>query len=388
MINTKKVLQPPAKIGIIGGGQLGRMLAMAAKRMGYFVAVLDPDVNSPAGQVADKQIASSFSDLQAIRSLAELTDVLTYEFEHIDADVLSEIEVEGYVVYPSSSTLKNIQDKYRQKTLLSEAGLPVPKFCNVKSKEDLIHKIEIFGLPMMLKTCSGGYDGKGNFVIREKSEAEMAYDLFFNHDIMLEEYIDFTKELSIIVARDLDGEVKYYPVAENVHQESILRITRVPADIDDVVEQKIKHIVQKTVEVLNDIGIFCIEMFLDSRGEVYINEIAPRPHNSGHYTIEACVTSQFEQLVRIITGMPLGSTQLFSPCVMVNILGNDKVCGAYAFEGIEKVLAKDKVYLHLYGKSLTSNRRKLGHITVLDECVKKAEERALQALECIKIKAI
>lgn len=389
MMNSKRgVLQPPAKIGIIGGGQLGRMLTMAAKRMGYFVVILDPNVGSPAGQVADKQIVASFSDRQAIRRLAELTDVVTYEFEHIDAEMLYEIESEGYAVYPSATTLRNIQDKYRQKTLLSNAGLPVPAFYRVKNREDLMQKLEDFGLPVMLKTCSGGYDGKGNFVIREKSDVEAAYNALKKNDLMLEKYIEFTKELSIIIARDFSGEIKYYPVVENIHKDNILRITKVPAYIDDVLEVKIKSIAQKILKTLNDVGVFCIEMFLDTRGEIYINEIAPRPHNSGHYTIEACVTSQFEQLIRIITGMPLGSTELLSPCVMVNILGNDTVCGRYTFEGIESVLAKEKVYLHLYGKSSTAKMRKLGHITVLDDCVKKAEEKALQALENIKIRPL
>lgn len=388
VMNNKRVLQPPARIGIIGGGQLGRMLTMAAKRMGYFVVILDPNVGSPAGQVADKQIAASFSDRQAIRRLAELTDVVTYEFEHIDADMLCEIESEGYAVYPSATTLRNIQDKYRQKTLLSNAGLPVPAFYRVKNREDLMQKLEDFGLPVMLKTCSGGYDGKGNFVIREKSDVEAAYNALKKNDLMLEKYIEFTKELSIIIARDFSGEIKYYPVVENIHKDNILRITKVPAYIDDVLEVKIKSIAQKILKTLNDVGVFCIEMFLDTRGDIYINEIAPRPHNSGHYTIEACVTSQFEQLIRIITGMPLGSTELLSPCVMVNILGNDTVCGRYTFEGIENVLAKEKVYLHLYGKSSTANMRKLGHITVLDDCVKKAEEKALQVLENIKIKPL
>lgn len=389
MMNSKRgVLQPPAKIGIIGGGQLGRMLTMAAKRMGYFVAILDPNVGSPAGQVADKQIVASFSDRQAIRRLAELTDVVTYEFEHIDAEMLCEIESEGYAVYPSATTLRNIQDKYRQKTLLSNAGLPVPAFYRVKNREDLMQKLEDFGLPAMLKTCSGGYDGKGNFVIREKSDVEVAYNALRKNDLMLEKYIEFTKELSIIVAGDFSGEIKYYPVVENIHKDNILRMTKVPAYIDDVLEVKIKSIAQKILKTLNDVGVFCIEMFLDTRGEIYINEIAPRPHNSGHYTIEACVTSQFEQLIRIITGMPLGSTELLSPCVMVNILGNDTVCGRYTFEGIESVLAKEKVYLHLYGKSSTAKMRKLGHITVLDDCVKKAEEKALQALENIKIRPL
>jgi 5-(carboxyamino)imidazole ribonucleotide synthase len=389
MINRrKKILQPPAQIGIIGGGQLGRMLTMAAKRMGYHVTILDPTPASPAGQVADNQIIASFSDQNAIRRLAELTDVVTYEFEHIDADILCCLESEGYSVYPSGKTLKKIQDKYKQKSLLKSVGLPVPAFSKVKSKEDIIQKFEEFGNALVLKTCSGGYDGKGNVIIRDKKDIETVYNTLKKNELMAEQFVEFTCELSIIAARGFDGEIVYYPVVENIHKNSILNLTRVPASIDNDIETEIKNIAKKVLEVLEDVGVFCIEMFLNSDGKIYINEIAPRPHNSGHYTIEGCVTSQFEQLIRIITGMPLGPAKLISPCAMVNILGNDMVQGKYTFEGIESVLAEEGCYLHLYGKHSTDELKKIGHITVLDDSLKKAEEKALKALENIKIKPL
>lgn len=385
---NRTILQPPAKIGIVGGGQLGKMMAAEAKRMGYYVAVLDPTPASPASQVVDQQIIAPFSDQQAIRALAEQTDVLTFEFEHIDADILCELESEGYNICPSGSTLKKIKNKYIQKSILSEAGLPVPEFCKVDSIEDIEKKIEEFGMPIMLKACFGGYDGKGNYLIKHRDEVKTAYNLLQKNELMLEKFVDFTSELSIMVARDLQGNIKHYPVVENGHEENILRITRVPANIDQEIIDRIKDITEKTLAVLDDAGVYCIEMFLGKNKEIYINEIAPRPHNSGHYTIEACATSQYEQLIRVITGMPLGSTRLLSPCVMVNILGDYIVHGAYTFTGIEKVLAKEDTYLHLYGKHATTNNKKVGHLTVLNDSVEDAEVIALEALKDIRFRPL
>lgn len=386
--NKKSILQPPAKIGIVGGGQLGKMMAAEAKRMGYYVVVLDPTPASPASQVVDHQIIAPFSDQQAIRKLALQTDVITYEFEHINADILCELEDEGYNVCPSGTTLKKIKNKFIQKSLLAEAGLPVPEFCKVESIVDIEQKIEEFGLPIMLKACLGGYDGKGNYLIKHRNEIETAYHFLQKNELMLEKFVDFTTELSIMVARDRLGNITHYPVVENVHEESILRITRAPARISQEVVEKILAITQQTLEVLDDAGVYCIEMFLDQNDEIYINEIAPRPHNSGHYTIEACVTSQYEQLIRIITGMPLGSTKLLSPCVMVNILGDDTVHGGYTFEGIEHVLANPATYLHLYGKHVTTNMKKVGHITVLHDSVEEAERVASKALAEIRFRPL
>lgn len=275
-------LMPPAKIGIVGGGQLGRMLSYEAKRMGYHVSVLDPTPSCPAGQVSDNQIVASFTDYNAIRKLAESTHVLTYEFEHINADVLCELESEGYKIYPSGRTLKKIQDKLIQKQILKESGLPVPSFKKVESKEDILNIIESYGLPVLLKTCHGGYDGKGNMLIKNIEDVDKAYEAFKDRKLMVEEFIDFKCELSIIVGRGLDGSITTFPVVENVHRDNILILTKVPAQIDDTIKDKVEYVGRKVVDVLDDYGIFCIEMFLDQKGEVYINEIAPRPHNSGH----------------------------------------------------------------------------------------------------------
>ncbi|GIM29155.1 N5-carboxyaminoimidazole ribonucleotide synthase [Clostridium polyendosporum] len=384
------VILPPAKIGIIGGGQLGKMLAFEAKRMGYTVIILDPTQNCPAGQVADKQIVGSLHDSNEIRKLAELTDVVTYEFEFVNADVLCELESEGYKIYPSGSTLKKIQNKYIQKSVFSSAGLPVPRFTKINHIEDIEEGIKDFGFPLVLKHCTGGYDGKGNIVIKDKKDIENVKNdlLLEKYEMMIEEFVAFDRELSIVVARSFDGKITYFPVAENTHEDSILKLTKVPAKISDQVEYKIKDIAQKVLEVFDDIGIFCIEIFLTANGEVYINEVAPRPHNSAHYTIEACITSQFEQQLRAITGMPLGSTKLMSPAVMVNVLGKQPIYGEYSVKGVGRILEEEGVYLHFYGKQFVDVKKKIGHITVLDDSLEKAEEKSIIALENLLIEPI
>jgi len=251
----------------------------------------------------------------------------------------------------------------------------VPDFWKVASSQEIEQIIDDKGLPFVLKSCLGGYDGKGNVVIRERSEVEQAIRSLGGTQYYLEEYVDFIKELSIIVSVDSNGGFIHYPVAENIHEDSILRLTKVPADINNATKKQVVVIAEKVADVFGDSGVFCIELFLDGSNRLYINEIAPRPHNSGHYTIEACITSQYEQLVRILAGMPLGSAKLMSPCVMANILGDDGTLeNSYHLEGLEYALSYERLYLHLYGKQKTSRLRKLGHLTVLSECIKSAEK--------------
>lgn len=386
MIQNKK-LYPPAKIGIIGGGQLGKMISAEAKRMGYYVEVLDPTENSPASQVSDHQLVAGFDDKKAFEMLAKECDVITYEFEHIDAEILIELEKKGHKIYPSGKTLKVLQDKYEQKMMLKNADIPVPDFFKVdnESKNEVP---DFFEYPFMLKTRCGGYDGKGNCVVSSKDEFVPAVESFKGHPLMGEKFVDFEKELSVVAARDLNGNRVFYPVVENIHKESILRFTKAPANVSQNIAEKAKEIAGRVLDALNDCGIFCIEMFLGRDGEVYVNEIAPRPHNSGHYTIEACICSQFEQLVRIITGMPLGSAEQVCPCAMANILGCDEVEGRYTVEGIEEILTEKAAYLHLYGKHSTKKLKKIGHLTVLDDNAEEAQKRAELMLEKIKIKAM
>jgi 5-(carboxyamino)imidazole ribonucleotide synthase len=385
-MNAREIfrLNPPSSIGIVGGGQLGRMLVLEAKRMGYNVIVLDPQPNSPAGQVADEQLIADFSDIIALKELSAKTDVITYEFEHIDVESLSLLEKDGYKIYPSSNTLRMIQNKYIQKSILKKSGIKVPNFYSVNSLIELTDIFYKFDQRIVLKSCTGGYDGKGNIVIKDINKLEEAYKEFCNNELMAEEFIDYTKELSIIIAKNHEG-IIFYPLVENVHKNSILINSIIPAKISNETEKRIRHIAEKGIEEINDFGVFCIEFFIDSNLNILVNEIAPRPHNSGHYTIEGCITSQFEQLIRIITGMPLGSTKLRLPCAMYNILGSDDVSGKYCVNGIESILAIEDCYLHLYGKSESKHLKKIGHITALDNSVENADLKAKKALSSIKI---
>jgi 5-(carboxyamino)imidazole ribonucleotide synthase len=376
-------LKPPSNIGIIGGGQLGRMMVVEAKRMGYNVIVLDPKPNSPAGQVADEQIIADFSDLIALKELSAKTDVLTYEFEHIDVESLSLIEKYGYKIYPSSKTLRMIQNKYIQKSILKNSGIKVPNFYSVGSLIELTDIFYKFNQKIVLKACTGGYDGNGNIIITDINKLEEAYKEFCNYELMAEEFINYTKEVSIIIAKNHQG-ITFYPIAENIHKNSILINSIIPAKISTETEKRIRHIAEKVSEEIDDFGVFCIEIFIDSNLNILVNEIAPRPHNSGHYTIEGCITSQFEQLIRIITGMPLGSTKLRMPCAMYNILGSDDVNGEYCVSGIESILNIEDCHLHLYGKAESNHLKKIGHITALDDSTEKAALKAKKALGSIK----
>jgi len=386
MGNIKK-LYPPSTIGIIGGGQLGKMMTAEAKRMGYNVIVLDPKKNAPAGQTADRQIEAGFDDIDGLRELAKSSEVLTYEFEHINVDLLSELEEEGYKIYPSSKTLRIIQDKFVQKTMLRDIEVPVPDFCRVESFSELKEIFDKSGGKIIFKTCKGGYDGKGNIVIDNPDKLEDAYQKFHGMEVMVEEFIEFTKEVSVLIARN-DEKTVVYPVADNHHKDNILIKSIVPAEIKDEVGKKIQDISEKVINAFGDYGLFCIEFFVDKNDNVLVNEIAPRPHNSGHYTIEACVSSQYEQVIRILTGMPLGSVKQNKPAVMYNILGSEEISGKYSLKGIETLLDTEDVYLHMYGKPEGRPAQKLGHITALSDNVTDAGIKGENALKALKFEPV
>lgn len=388
-MTTKRInkLNPPSTIGIIGGGQLGRMMVLEAKRMGYQVVILDPKPNSPAGQVADRQITADFSDLWALKELAQLADVITFEFEHINVELLHVLEKEGHNIYPSSNTLRLIQNKYVQKSMLKDKGIRIPEFYFINNYEELTEVFHKLGNKAVLKTCKEGYDGKGNMVICNIEELEQAYHKFAGSEIMAEEFINFTKEVSIVVARNQEG-IEFYPISENIHKNSILIKSLIPANISTETENCIYEMSKNIVEALDDYGVFCIEFFIDSDSNVLVNEIAPRPHNSGHYTIEGCISSQFEQVIRIICGMPLGSSKLRMPCAMYNILGNDSTEGEYCVSGVDELLNIPDCHFHLYGKPETKHLKKIGHITALDKSVDMAEKNAKYALSKLKIEEI
>lgn len=372
---TKTIL-PPSTIGILGGGQLGKMTAQEAKRMGYKVIVLDPTPNCPAAQVADKQIVAAYDDLDAAKELAKESDVITYEFENINVDVVRAMEQE-HPVYPGAHVLEVTQHRYYEKSFFEENAIPVTGFALIQTKNDIEDAESKVGYPAMLKTCRFGYDGKGQQPIYNSEEAKEAFqDLAKDgQDLIWEKMVEFTKEISVVCVRNVRGDIATYPIAENQHSESILRTSIVPADISSETTQIAQSIAKTIAEKLNVVGTFCVELFVLPDGSLVANEIAPRPHNSGHYTIEGCLVSQFAHQMRAICDLPLGSTQLRSPIVMENIIGDGK---GNRLMGIEELLKNPNIVLHLYGKSEAKAKRKMGHFTVVaqsrDEALRMAEE--------------
>lgn len=362
----KKIL-PGQTIGILGGGQLGRMMAISAKTMGYRIAVLEPGLDSPCGQVADIEINGTYDDIEAAKRLAEVSDVITYEFENIDHEVLTWLEDNAYL--PQGSELIRItQDRANEKKAITDSGAEVAPYHLVDRYEQLIEGINQLGHTSVLKTCRGGYDGKGQVVIREEADVEKAANLLEHGMCILEKWIPFEKEISVIVTRSVTGEIKTFPVGENIHVDNILSETIVPANISSNVVRNAEQLAINLAKSLNMVGTLAVEMFLTQDERIYINELAPRPHNSGHYTMDACETSQFEQHIRAVTGWPLGNTTLLKPIIMKNILG----------EHVEPVLNKIEQYtdckLHLYGKKEAKHKRKMGHLNVLAEDTGKAKE--------------
>ena len=350
------------RLGIIGGGQLGMMITEAARNLSDEISeitVLDPTENCPAAQVGAKQIVGDFKDKNAIVKLAEQSDIITYEIESGNTDVLSKIKTE---VEPSPSTLGIIQDKLSQKKFLSENGLPVSQFYEIASLDDLRERINELGLPVLLKARRDAYDGRGNFKITSPDEVEKAYQYFDGKSLMIEKFVNFKMEVSVVAARNTKGEIATYPLVENIHEDNILNMTIAPARVSDDVISNAGEIAKKTMQVLKGAGVFGIEMFVDQNNEILINEVAPRVHNSGHHTLQSCKTSQFEQHLRAILGLDLGSTDLVHKTVMYNILGPDGFEGKYKPVQLEK----DGIYLKMYGKVVSKPQRKLGHFNVVD----------------------
>ncbi len=361
---------PGATLGILGGGQLGRMFALEAKRMGYRVMTLDPTANSPCGQVADEQIEADYTDEIALRRLASASDVITYEFENIDAHAVEFLEELGKPVFPNSRVLRISQDRILEKEFLQKAGLGVTPFMSVDSPADLFKAATEVGLPAVIKTVRGGYDGKGQAVVADLAAATAAFQrLHRGYPLIWEKKVPFLKELSVVACRGLDGKAKAYPVAENVHVENILETSMVPARISAAAAAKARGMAEAVGESLGIIGAYCVELFLVENDGILVNEIAPRPHNSGHYTLDACVCSQFEQQVRAICGLPLGSTEALKPSVMVNLIGDGK---GNSLLGVDEVLREGSLTLHLYGKAQAAAKRKMGHFTVVGDTLETA----------------
>ena len=352
-------------LGIIGGGQLGMMLTEAAHNMKEEISkiiVLDPTENCPASKVGAEQIIADFKDEAAIKKLSELSDIITYEIESGDSDTLKKLE--AYTeINPSPDTLKIIQDKLLQKQFLQNNGIPVAEFAIIENKEELDQMIDKMGLPLLLKMRKDAYDGRGNYKINSKTDINDALDLFSGKSLMVEKFIKFEKEVSVIAARNTKGEIATYPVVENIHENNILKMTIAPGRVSENVKKQAERIAEKTMEVLHGAGVFGIEMFVTSDDEILINEIAPRVHNSGHHTLQSGDTSQFEQHLRAILGMNLGEVLIKSPTIMYNILG------PATFQGEYNVLCpkKNNIFLKMYGKLESKPQRKIGHINIVDK---------------------
>ena len=368
-MSLSKLILPGETIGIIGGGQLGKMMALSAKAMGFRVVVLDPTEDCPCGQVGDEQIVGGYDDLDKIKQLSEQSDVVTYEFENIDADALAWLNKHAYV--PQGTELLRVtQDRIEEKRNIEAAGVSVAPYAVVAKVEDVRAGIEMLGLPAVLKTARGGYDGKGQLVLRSIDDIDLAETLVSQGACVLEKWIRFEKEISVIITRGTNGETSVFPVAENVHKENILHQTIVPARISMKAEAKAIEAAKQISSTLGLVGTLAVEMFLAENDELYINELAPRPHNSGHYSIEACETSQFEQHIRAVCGWPLGSTNLLKPAVMVNILGQHQQ------PLLDEIADLQDWKIHLYGKKEAKYKRKMGHVTLLRETVEIALDEA------------
>ncbi|MCL2078296.1 MAG: 5-(carboxyamino)imidazole ribonucleotide synthase [Oscillospiraceae bacterium] len=375
------------RIGIVGGGQLGKMMILEAKRLGFHVTVLDPSPDCPAHSICDYHIIGGFEAEKGYRKLAECVDVITYEYEHINTKALKALENKGHIIYPSVTALEAIQNKYSQKTTMQNSGIPVPKFCKIETAEEIrtCGKKGNLKYPLMLKTATGGYDGKGNALIASENDVEAAFTSLSSTgaELMAEEFIEFEKEISIIACRDTFGKKVIYPIAENTHIDSILDMTVVSAGIDGETARKAADIAGKVMTVFDGVGTFCIEMFVTKDGDVFVNEVAPRPHNSGHYTIEATFANQFENHIRAVTGLPLGDVSLISPAVMVNILGQNY--GKANLIGLDLAYSYPNVHVHLYGKTFSKKGRKMGHFTVVDTDVEKAKNLAVELKSILKV---
>ncbi|MGK7379969.1 5-(carboxyamino)imidazole ribonucleotide synthase [Planococcus sp. 1R117A] len=355
-----KIILPGQTIGIIGGGQLGRMMALAAKEAGFKIAVLDPAMDSPTGQVADVQIIAPYNDMHALEELAEASDVITYEFENIDVIGLEKLAQIAYV--PQGSELIRItQNRIFEKQAILEAGVPIAEYITASSFSELEEKSSQLPFPFVVKTARGGYDGKGQQTVTSKEELALVEPLFQNGECVAEAFVEFTKEISVIIQRNVQGEMTILPIGENVHRDHILHQTIVPALVMDSTIEKAKEAAAKIASHLDMVGTLAVEMFVLENGEILVNELAPRPHNSGHYSIEGTNISQFHQHVRAICGWPLREPKLWADTVMVNILG----------EHVAPLTAKISRYpnwsVHLYGKDEAKHKRKMGHVTILTE---------------------
>lgn len=363
-----KVIYPGQTIGIIGGGQLGRMMALAAKEAGYKIAVLEPSMDSPCGQVADIRIVAPYNDDTALEELAEVSDVITYEFENIDYEGLKRLAEKAYV--PQGAELVRItQNRVAEKSAIESSGCPVAPYIVADNYEELVNQIEKIGYPCIVKTARGGYDGKGQQQLNSKEDLPLAQKLFDHSQCVAEGFVPFEKEISVIVQRNGDGQSYCLPIGENIHVHHILHETIVPARISVETYNKAIEAAKKIADYLQLVGTLAVEMFVLKDGQIIINELAPRPHNSGHYSIEACNVSQFGQHIRAVCGWPLRKPKLWAPSIMVNLLGQHVV-------PLTNSITKYPDWsVHLYGKAESKVNRKMGHVTIMTENIEETLEQ-------------
>jgi 5-(carboxyamino)imidazole ribonucleotide synthase len=370
---------PGATIGLMGSGQLGRMFASAARRMGYRVNVFSPEKETPAGQFADREVTGAYEDESAVREFAKNLDLLTFEFENIPRQTVDWCAAECEV-RPASSILHIAQNRLREKDFLSGAGIPVASYRAVRTVSELAAALEEIRAPAILKSAAFGYDGKGQRLIEQQHDVDELWRERPGDELILERAIDFEKEVSVIVARGPDGTMATFPVCENMHREHILDITIVPARVPANVEKSAADLARVIAEKMDLVGLLAVEMFLQRDGNLLVNEIAPRPHNSGHWTIEGCATSQFEQHVRAVCGLPLGSTEILRPSAMANLLGDLWQEGEPNWASALEVQG---VHLHLYGKHHPRPRRKMGHLTAFAPTAEAAIETVTKARDAL-----
>lgn len=338
------------------------MFTLDAKRMGYDVITLDPQPHSPCGQVADEQIVAAYDDMAAIDDLGRRTDIVTYEFENIAIESIERLERDGFAVTPSSTVLRITQNRLLEKRFVAECGIPVAPFAEVNDAADLERAAASIGFPAVLKTVRGGYDGKGQWRVANEQQAHEALAQAGGAQLIYEQFIPFACEISVVCTRNGAGEIVSYPASENIHDRGILYISIVPARVQEELAQRAAAYAEKIAAALKIVGTFCVEYFVTREGQVLVNEIAPRPHNSGHYTIDATRCSQYEQHVRAICGLPLSEPELLRGAVMVNILGEGT---GNHLGGVEELLRDPSIVLHMYGKKHAVDRRKMGHFTML-----------------------
>lgn len=378
-LSRGKPILPGSTVGVLGSGQLGRMFAIAARRMGYRVHTLSPDDDTPTGQVADREVQAAYEDLDAVRDFARHVDVVTFEFENISAAATDAAE-EFAPVRPAGSVLHTTQHRLREKTFLSANGFPVTPNETVRSLAELEAALVRLGTPAVLKTAGWGYDGKGQSKIERASDAAAAWSKVATSEAILEAWVPFKSEVSVVAARGLDGEYADFGVVANTHRNHILDLTVAPADVSDRVRRDATEIARAILEKLQVVGVLCVEFFLTHDDKLLVNELAPRPHNSGHFSFDACVTSQFEQQLRAICGLPLGSTELLRPAAMSNLLGDLWTDGEPNWVAACKL---PNVKLHLYGKATARPGRKMGHLTAFGKTPAEAAETALAARDAL-----